>query len=161
MIAVDQVGLLATANTMYAQTDGSDFGGFVSNVLQAVGTNSYSAAASNVAGQYFPPSPLTSLLSLSGGAVGGAILTGYNDVFVESGFFESRKDSVMTHDMDLDAIAAAATLLARSALAAAYDDGSYDSDTASSYALNLISEIKSRRQNVAGFGKLLVCGWFV
>jgi nicastrin len=143
MIAVDQVGLLATANTIYAQTDGSNFGGFISNVLQAVGTNSYSAAASNVAGTYFPPSPLTSLLSLSGGAVGGAILTGYNDVFVASGFYESRKDSVMTQDMDLDAIAAAATLLARSALAAAYDDGSYDSDTASSYALNLISETKS------------------
>lgn len=143
MIAVDQVGLLATENTLYAQTDGSNFGGFISNVLQASGTNSYSAAASDVAGQYYPPSPMTSLLALSEGAVGGAILTGYNDVFVDAAYFESHKDSVKTQDMDLDAIAAAATLLARSALAAAYDDGSFDSDTASSYAMNLISELSS------------------
>jgi len=155
MIAVDQVGLLATSNTLYVQTDGSDFGGFISNVLQASGTNNYAAAASDVAGKYFPPSPLTSLLALSEGAVGGAILTGYNDVYVEAGLFESHRNSVQTQDMDLDAIAAAATLLARSALAAAYDDGSYDSDTSSSYAMNLISELSSDDETLQSLANCL------
>ena len=154
-ITVDQVGLLATEQTLYAQTDGSNFGGFLSNVLQASGTSTHSVQASDVDGQYFPPSPMTSLLALSGGAVGGAILTGYNDVFVETGYFESHRDSVKTHDMDLDAIAAAATLLARAALAAAYDDGSYDSDTSSAYAMNLVSELSSDDETLLALANCL------
>lgn len=148
MIAVDQVGVLATSQTLYAHTDGSDFGGFLSNVLQASSANDFSVQASDVAGQYYPPSPMTSLLQLSGGAVGGAILTGYNDAFVAEGYYHSHKDSVKTEDMDMDAIASAATLLARTALAAAYDDGSYDSGTASSYAANLISDLSSEDETL-------------
>lgn len=116
----------------------------MSNVLQATKTNYFSVSASDVAGEYYPPSPMTSLLALSEGGVGGAILTGYNDAFVQSGWYHSHKDSIQTHDIDMEAIASAATILARTALAAAYDDDSYDSDTAASYAANLISELSSK-----------------
>jgi nicastrin len=101
-----------------------------------------------VAGQYYPPTPLTSLLQLSAGAIGGAILAGYNDAFVTTGYYHSHKDSVKTRAMNMDAIASAATLLARAALAAAYDNGSYDSATASSYAANLISELSSEDETL-------------
>jgi nicastrin len=148
MIAVDQVGVLATDQTLYAHTDGSDFGGFLSNVLLASSTNDFSVSASDVAGQYYPPTPLTSLLQLSAGAIGGAILAGYNDAFVTTGYYHSHKDSVKTRAMNMDAIASAATLLARAALAAAYDNGSYDSATASSYAANLISELSSEDETL-------------
>jgi hypothetical protein len=43
--------------------------------------------------------------------------------------------------MNLKAIASAATIVARTALAAAYDDGSYDYSTASAYAMNNIGEL--------------------
>jgi hypothetical protein len=43
--------------------------------------------------------------------------------------------------MNLKAIASAATIVARTALAATYDDGSYDYKTASAYALDAIGEL--------------------
>jgi nicastrin len=155
MIAVDQVGVLAADQTLYAHTDGRDFGGFLSNVLLASSTNDFSVSASDVAGQYYPPTPMTSLLHLSEGAVGGAILAGYNDAFVATSYYHSHRDSVKTKDMNMDAIASAATLLARAALAAAYDDGRYDSDTASSYAANLISELSSEDETLLALANCL------
>ena len=155
MISVDQVGVLATSKTLYAHTDGSDFGGFLSSVLQASSANNFYVKASDNDGQYYPPSPMTSLLSLSEGAVGGVILAGYNDVFVEKAFYSSHRDSVKTQDMDLKAIASAATLMARTALAAAYDDGSYDSDTSSSYAANLISDLSSSDETLLSLANCL------
>lgn len=151
MIAVDQVGLLTTDQTLYVHNDGEDgsFGAFLSEVLQASSTDNFSISASSAYADDdndvypYPPSPLTSLLQLSGGAVGGAVLAGFDDAYVNDALYHSHRDSVKTRAMNADAVAAAATLLARAALAAAYDDGSMDADSAAEYAANLIPELTS------------------
>lgn len=147
MLSVDQVGVLANSQNLYVHSDGTDYGGFLSAVLQGVAANGYtiSQVAVNADDDHFngndvtiPPTPLTSLLSLTSGATGGAVLTGYADTF--AGAYGSHRDSIYYQDMDLSAIATAATTLARAAVAAASDDGSLDSDTALAYALQVIPD---------------------
>lgn len=57
--------------------------------------------------------------------------------------------------MSLDAIASAATVMAQAALAAAYDDGSYDSNTASQYAQGLISDLSSSDETLVALANCL------
>lgn len=158
MIAVDQVGNLSGKKALYVQggeaTDGgAGYASFMSKVmieLTANDASGFTAQASSV-GQDddgvtpLPPTPLSSLVKLSSSSVGGVILTGYDDAYVDNSLFHSHLDSTVTstggkQTIDKGAIAYAATLLARTAIAAAYQDGdsSIDYATASAYALKLL-----------------------
>jgi nicastrin len=150
MLAVDQVGLPVADGLLYVHTDGEGdgtFGSYMSYVLKSSYTSNFQVSYTSVANQDdgwpFPPSPLQSLVQLSEGAAGGAVLTGYDYAFTNQVPFHSHLESNQVKQMDLNAIASAATLLARAALAAAYDGGQYDSDTSSKYASQWISELSS------------------
>jgi nicastrin len=154
MISVDQVGHAVTDGLLYVHADqkNDEYGTFLAKVLMASSTDKFSVTAASTEsgddGYPYPPTPLTSLLSLSEGAVGGAVLTGYDYAFQNTIPYHSHMDSAAIHGVDLDAIAAAATVVARAAVAAAYDSGDYDSDTAASYAANLIPELSSSNSNL-------------
>lgn len=150
MISVDQVAVLANAQQFYVHQDATGFGTFVSEVLQASSSNDYSVSAIQIQADddHFsngdvtvPPTPLTSLLSLTGGATGGAVLTGFGKAF--AGYYHSHRDTTWDQIIDLNAIATAATLMARAAVAAAYDTGSFDSQTAAAYAVKVVPELSS------------------
>jgi len=147
MISVDQVGHEMGDGVLYVHADqnNDDFGKFVANTFMNSGTNYFSVSKASVNnnnnGYPYPPSPLTSLLSLSEGSVGGAVLTGYDYAFTNKAPYHSHLDSASIIATSRKSVAAAATIIARAAVAAAYDDGSYDYETASAYALNLIPEL--------------------
>jgi nicastrin len=161
MISVDQVGHAVTDGILYVHADkeNDSFGAFLANILKASQTSSFSVVDTSTeagnSGYPYPPTPLTSLLALSGGSVGGAVLTGYDYAFQNTVPYHSHMDSATLHPIDMDAIAAAATVVARSALAAAYDSGDYDSDTAASYAANLIPEFSSSDSTLQELGSCL------
>jgi nicastrin len=145
MISVDQIGVATTTNLLYVHSDqdNDNYGNFLANVMMQSGTSSMtvvasSAEASNAYGYPYPPTPLTSLLALSEGAAGGAVLSGYDYAYANRAPYHSHRDSEDYISMNLKSIAAAATIVARSAIAAAYDGGDYDYETAAAYALNLI-----------------------
>jgi len=157
MIAVDQVGVLAVNKNLYIHQDQSDFGSFVSAVMQESAANSYSVTEMqpDADDDHFdgdevtiPPTPLTSLLSLSEGSVGGAVLTGYGTTFNKKAYFWSHMDSAFLLTMNRNAIATAATVLARAALAAAYDDGSLDYETAAAYAAEVIPSLRPTNETL-------------
>lgn len=130
MITVDQVGVLDD-RVFYAHggDENNDDGDSYSNILQQLSTDYYSVSASSAEGgdddndgSPLPPTPLSSLLQLSGGNIGGAVLAGYDATFVNEALYQSHLDRNDTRPVDLKAVAAAATILARAALAAAYKD---------------------------------------
>jgi len=155
MLAVDQVGLPVAEGLMYVHNDGqgdNTFGSFLSDVLKNSYTSNYAVSYTSIEdndyGWPFPPSPLQSLVQLSEGAAGGAVLTGYDYAFTNQVPYHSHMESNSKQEMDLGAIASAATLLARAALAAAYDGGQYDSDTSSQYAAQWIGELSSNDETL-------------
>ena len=178
MIAVDQVGNLSGKKVMYVQGGGATDGGagyasFMSNVMidltanDSSNTGGFTAQASSV-GQDddgtspLPPTPLSSLVKLSSSTVGGVVLTGYDDAYIDNSLFHSHLDSTLTstggkQTIDKDAIAYAATLLARTAIAAAYQDAdsSIDYATASAYALKLLPNAVDSSSEI--FVKLYNC----
>jgi len=123
MIAVDQVGILSDNNTFYVHNSGNTY---YSDIMTGVSPDDWAVAEASAGS--LPPSPLSSLVSLSGGSVGGIILTGYDAAYAEDSFYMSHMDSTERVSIDLEAIAKAATIVARTALAAAYGDA-YDDDT--------------------------------
>jgi nicastrin len=146
MLTVDQVGIPAADGSLFVHNSGEGgMGTFLANVAMYSSTSSFKAtmsAAGNNANKYpYPPTALNSLLSVTAGTYGGAVLTGYDYAFTKRPPYQSHLNWINHQEMDLKAIAASATILARSALAAAYDDGSYDYATASSYAINIIPEL--------------------
>jgi len=147
MISVDQIGHEVGDGMLYVHADQNNdsFGSFLANILINSGTNYFSVAQAstenNGNGYPYPPTPLTSLLSLSQGNVGGAVLTGYDYAFTNKVPYHSHMDSATHQGIGLKSVAAAATIVARSALAAAYDSGDYDYETAAAYAANLIPEL--------------------
>lgn len=157
MIAVDQVGNLGGGKTLYVHggeksaTNAHDgFAGFLAEVMVELSTDDYSVQASSVGEQDgvnpLPPTPLTSLVQVSEGALGGIVLTGYDNAFVDNSLYHSHLDSVSKLQMiDSDAIASAATVLARSAVAAAYqnENEEVDAATAAAYALELLPNAAS------------------
>lgn len=161
MLAVDQVGLPISDGVLYAHSNGKygSMSYFLSKVLQSSGTNKFSVTASSASynknyGYPYPPTPLIPLLQLSDGYVGGAVLTGYDSAFVSRALYHSHLDSSQYQSFNLDSIAAAATLVARAALAAAYDDGSMDYESSALYAANLIPQLASDDETL---GKLYNC----
>lgn len=151
MLSVDQVGHAVADGILYVHADKNNdkYGTYLANVLKYCATNKFtvalSSAGNNGNGYPYPPSPLTSLLQLSGGAVSGAVLTGYDYSFTSKVLYHSHMDSASIYKIELNAIAAAATIMARAALAMAYDDGNYigqgDYQTPAAYAKNLIPEL--------------------
>ena len=144
MLTVDQVGVPAGDVNLYVHNSGqSDMGTFLAKVMKNSGTSYYTAvstAAENGNDGYpYPPTPLTALQSISGGGIDGAVLTGYDYKYTKRPPYQSHLQ--WDQGMNLKAIASAATIMARTALAAAYDDGSYDYETAAAYAMNTISEL--------------------
>ena len=150
LLAVDQIGVPTGDGQLYVHNDGNDgFGSFLAYVLKYSGTQYYSAVktAAQGDGDYpYPPSPLTSLLSLTGGQYNGAVLSGYDYVFPSRPPYQSHLNSNQEIQMNLKAIAAAATIVARSALAAAYDNGEYDYEEAAEYAVDEIDELSSSNE---------------
>ena len=147
MLSVDQLGYLLGDGIMYVHADNNNdmYGAFLANILKRSGTNNFSVTSASVSNNNnaypLPPSPLTSLLHLSEGAVGGAVLSGYDYAFTNKVPYHSHRDSADYFSVNLKSIAAAATIAARSILAAAYDNGSYDYATSATYAKNLIGEM--------------------
>ena len=150
MIAVDQIGVLGTDQTFYVHGEnaGGNDNGFLANVLLQLGSNDWtiasSAAENDDNGQpAIPPTPLQSLIKLSEGAVGGAVLAGYDETFVDESYYHSHLDSNTTRSVDLDSVAMAATVLARAAVASAYDNGEGDAESAAQYAANLVPSLST------------------
>ncbi|KAL3795019.1 hypothetical protein HJC23_006340 [Cyclotella cryptica] len=167
MIAVDQVGNLGGGKNFYVQGGESTggFGGFLGQVMVELSTENYSVQASAASqnaqddGSYpLPPTPLASLVKVSDSAYGGVVLTGYDDAFVANSYYHSHLDSTSKfQSIDSDAIATAATILARTAVAAAYqtEAGDVDAETAATYAKELIPDAVSSSSE--GFQKLYSC----
>jgi nicastrin len=150
MIAVDQVGVLGTDRTFYVHGEnaGGNDNGFLANVLLQLGSNDWtiasSAAENDDNGQpAIPPTPLQSLIKLSEGAVGGAVLSGYDEAFVDASYYHSHLDSNATRPVNLNSVAMAATVLARAAVASAYDNGEGDAESAAQFAANLIPDLST------------------
>lgn len=144
MLTVDQVGVPTGDGNFYVHNSGQgNMGTFLSKVMMNSGTTYYNAVASAAQngndGYPYPPTPLNSLRSITGGNVDGAVLTGYDYVFTKRPPYQSHLQ--WNKGIKLKAIASSATIVARTALAAAYDDGEYDYETASAYANNLIPEL--------------------
>lgn len=127
MITVDQVGILTTENTFYAYDSTGN------NVLTGLSSDDWTVAASSAGA--LPPTPLSSLVSLSGGNVGGMVLTGYDDAYATKSNYLSHKDTAASGNINLEAIAKAATIIARAALVSAYGDN-YDGS-----AMNTIPDL--------------------
>lgn len=158
MLAVDQVGYAVSNGMLYAHTDEDDeYGAYLANLLKYSATSSFSVASSSVEdgddGYAYPPSPLTSLLQLTEGEIGGAVLTGYDKYFTKKFPYNSPGD--LGYRVDLDAIAAAATIVARTAVAAAYDNGNNGDDyaTPTNYAKTLIPDLSSSDETLAELAK--------
>jgi len=149
MIAVDQVGNLGGGKTLYVQGGNENgFDAFMSEVMIELSANGeYTVQASSASNNNedgatsLPPSPVSSLVKLSPSSASGVVLTGYDAAFVANSLYHSHLDSVSKRQsIDKDAIAASATLLARSAVAAAYQNENNEADaaTAAAYALELL-----------------------
>ena len=162
MIAVDQVGVLASQQTFYVHgAESEDDGGFYANVLAQLSSDSWTVEASSAeaddnGGTPIPPSPLQSLVALSEGAVGGAVLAGYDDAFVDESRYHSNLDSNTTRSINMDAVAMAATVLARAAIASAYDGGNGDAENAAQYAVNIVPELKADDQTLLDLANCLL-----
>lgn len=161
MIAVDQVGNLGGEKYLYVQGGNNaenGFDAFLSEVMIELSADGeYTAQASSASNNNddgtasLPPSPVSSLAMLSASGAGGVVLTGYDDAFVENSLYHSHLDSVSkSQSIDKDAIAASATLLARSAVAAAYQsaDNDVDAATAAAYALDLLPNAISSSSDI-------------
>lgn len=148
MVTIDQLGIPSGQGNLYVHNENEgDIGTFLASLLKSTKTAEYTAvdsAAGNQAdggGFPYPPTPLTALQSLTGGGVPGAVLTGYDYVFTKRPPYQSHLNFIHNLDINYEAIASAATILARTAYAAAYDDGSFDYNTAAGVANNLIPEL--------------------
>jgi len=109
MIAVDQVGNLGGSKDLYVlrgkdgDGDGDDggFAAFLSQVAVELSSNDeggYVAQASSVEGgdddggaTPLPPTPLSSLVKISGASIGNVALTGYDDASVPMSMYHSHR----------------------------------------------------------------------
>jgi nicastrin len=154
MLTVDQVGIPMSDDTLFVHNEGEGgMGTFMANVLKSSGTQYFSAVSSAAynnndnGGDYpYPPTAFTALQGISGGTYSGAVLTGYDYVFTKRPPYHSHLNWATYNTVDMKAVAAAATLIARTALAAAYDNGGYDYETAANYAVNIIPELDYNNQ---------------
>jgi len=122
MISVDQVGILGTNSTFYVHDSNSGYysDGALSGILTGLSSDDWNIVAASAGA--IPPTPLSSLVNLSGGTVGGVVLAGYDAAFVDTSFYMSHSDSTKKVSIQMKSIAKAATIVARAALAAAYGE---------------------------------------
>jgi nicastrin len=169
MISVDQIGHGVSDGILYVHADqkNDEYGTYLANIMKYSATSDYSVAFSSVAnnnnnnGYPYPPSPVTSLLNLSGGTYGGIILTGYDYAFSGKVPFQSHRDSAAVAYINLKSIAGAATILARTVVAAAYDDGSDENggyQNSAYYAKNIIPELSSNDEDLLELSSCLFYG---
>jgi len=118
LIAVDQIAIPTTDGTLYTHADNSD-GGTLQTIFSALSSDTFTITEGSSGS--IPPTPLTTLLSLTDGGTGGIVLAGYDDGF-GAGYL-SHLDSNATRPVDMEAVAFAATVLARAAVMAASNDG--------------------------------------
>lgn len=144
MIAVDQVGILADGQTFYVHDDGSNNG--LSNIFQSISSDDWTVSQCSAGS--VPLCPLSSLISLSEGNVGGVVLSGYDENFVNDAYYLSHLESKQTMSIDLNSIAKAATVIAQAAVAYAYDDGNGYYDDAVDYAQGIISNLNSEDEGI-------------
>jgi len=145
MIAVDQVGILSDNKTFYVHDSGNGYYGDIMTGMSSDDWTIQSASAGSL-----PPSPLSSLFSLSEGAVGGIVLAGYDTAYAENSFYMSHMDSSDRVTIDLESIAKAATIVARTALAAAYGDANDGS------AADTIAELDADDETLNSLAKCLL-----
>jgi len=145
VISVDQVAFPEEEGVLYAHKDGlTDVGEIAAEILVAL-TNATTVTDAGVGSA--PPSPVSSLARISGngeGEAGGAVLSGYSTAFSDD-YYGSHLDSALHRKVDMESIAAAATVAARAAIALAYYDGDSDdaSDDAAEYATKLLPDISA------------------
>lgn len=164
MISVDQVGHVVSDGILYVHADqnNDEYGYYLANLLKYCSTSSFSVTVSSAVnkgnGYPYPPSPLTSLLNLSEGAKGGVLLTGYDYAFTGKVPYHSHHDSASVSIVNLKSIAAAATILARGVVAAAFDDGSDENggyENAAYYAKNKIPELSYQDESLVELSNCL------
>ncbi len=150
MIAVDQVGVLGNDQTFYVHDDGSN--NDLSDIFQSMSSDDWTISEGSAGS--IPPSPLSSLVSLSEGNAGGVVLSGYDDAFVNDAHYLSHLDSKDFNAISLESIAKAATVIARAAVAYAYDggDGYYGSVE---YAESVISDLDSENESLTDLANCL------
>jgi len=135
MIAVDQIGILSDENTFYVHDSGAGDG--LSDIFTGITLDDWNVVDGSA--ESIPPTPLSSLYKLSGGTVGGVVLSGYDATFAANTYYLSHMDSNYTTPIDLQNIAKAATFVARAALTAAY--GGDGDDDGGNFAANAIAEL--------------------
>jgi len=159
LLAVDQVGVLATPNTMYVHghnapaASSGNSNAFIANVLMQLTTSHITSVVEGDADNV-PPTPLTSALKLSSSIGGGAVLAGYSGAGFSSADYRSHLD--VSSKISLEAIASAATILARAAIAVSYDDGSENYATAAEYALSVVPELNGENSTYLSLSKCLL-----
>lgn len=115
MIAVDQIGITADNNKLFVHDSGKSYysDGTLSSILTGLSSDNFSIQESQ--SNAIPPTPLSSLVNLSGGTVGGVVIAGYDEYFQENQWFLSHLDSTDGLSLDLTTIANAATIIAKTA----------------------------------------------
>jgi len=151
MIAVDQVGILSDENTFYVHDNGNGDG--LSDILLQMTSDDWSVNEGSAGA--VPPTPLSSLVQLSEGNVGGAVLSGYDDTFTNDAYYLSHLDSNNTAQISLESIAKAATFVARAALASVYDGNDGDYENSVQYAEGLIEELDSSDETLIDLSNCL------
>lgn len=115
MIAVDQIGITADRKELFVHDSGKTYysDGVLSSILTGLSSDDYNIKESQ--SNAIPPTPLSSLVKLSGGTVGGVVLAGYDEYFQENQFYLSHLDTTDGLSLDLSSIAHAATIVAKAA----------------------------------------------
>jgi nicastrin len=152
MIAVDQVGLLSDENTFYVHD--SNTGDGLSDMLLAMTSDDWTVSEGSAGS--IPPTPLSSLQKISEGGAGGVVLSGYDATFVDNAFYLSHLDSNVNVNINLESIAKAATFVARTALASAYDENKGYYDDAVEYAQGVIAELESDDETLLDLSNCLL-----
>lgn len=151
MIAVDQIGVLNENQTFYVHDTGNNDG--LSDIFQSMSSDDWTINEGSAGS--IPPSPLSSLVSLSEGGVGGVVLSGYDDAFVNDAYYLSHLDSKDSNNINLDSIAKAATLVAQAAVAHAYNGNNGYYNDAVEYAQGLIADLDPENENLLDLANCL------
>ncbi|GMI18490.1 hypothetical protein TrLO_g14655 [Triparma laevis f. longispina] len=143
MLTIDQIGVL-NDEKFYSHNYNSDSSGLDYILRSLTTTNTFSVSSSSSSS--LPPTPLTSLISKSSSSVTGAVLSGYDEAYVDENHY-TRFDT--DANVDLNAIAAAATLSARAVLAEAVRETIEGGvDAAIEWAEGIVPEINENDEDL-------------
>jgi len=151
MIAIDQIGILNDDNSFYVHDSGNNNG--LKNIILSMSSDDWTINEGSAGS--IPPTPLSSLVNLSEGNIGGVVLTGYDEAFANDAQYLSHADSNSSGRISLEAIAKAATFIARAALASVYDGNNGNYADAAAYAEDLITELDSTDETLVDLSNCL------